>query len=105
MVWNYHDNNDLNVPDSPVTIRMKGIPAKKVLIHHYRIDQHFSNSYTLWKSMGSPQDPTAEQIAKLEQAGQLKLYTSPEWATTKDGKLNFSMKLPRQAVSLLVLEY
>ena len=105
MVWNYHDNNNLNVPDSPVTIRMKGIPTEKVLINHYRIDQQFSNSYSVWKSMGSPQAPTVEQVAKLEQAGQLQLFTSPEWVKTKDGQIDFKMELPRQAVSLLVLEY
>lgn len=105
MVWNYHDNNDLNVPDSPVTISMKGIPASEVLIHHYRIDQHFSNSYTLWKNMGSPQNPTRDQISKLEQAGQLQMYNSPEWVKTKDGEINFKLDLPRQAVSLLVLTY
>ncbi len=105
MVWNYHDNNDLNVLDSPVMLEMKGIPAEKVLLNHYRIDQEHSNSYTFWKKMGSPQNPTKEQIAELEKAGQLQLYTSPEWLKIEDGKANLKMDLPRQGISLFQLEW
>jgi xylan 1,4-beta-xylosidase len=86
MVWNYHDVNDLEVLDSPVTISMEGIPVEKALLSHYRINQEFSNSYTLWKEMGSPQNPTASQIDELEKAGQLHLYSSPEWIDIKGGK-------------------
>lgn len=49
MVWNYHDNNDLAAPGSPVSIKMNGIPGDKVLLRHYRIDKQFSNSYEVWK--------------------------------------------------------
>jgi len=101
MIWNYHDLNDLNVPDSPVTIRIEGIPTEKALVSHYRIDQEYSNSYTLWKKMGSPQPPDESQVRALEQAGQLHLYTSPEWLQTPEGKTEIEMNLPRQAVSLL----
>lgn len=103
MVWNYHDNNDLNVPASPVEIKLEGIPADKVLLNHYRIDQEFSNSYTAWKKMGSPQKPSPEQIAELEKAGQLQLFTSPEWVKIVNGKVVIKMELPRQGVSFLQL--
>ncbi|MDO9613619.1 MAG: beta-xylosidase, partial [Bacteroidota bacterium] len=103
MVWNYHDNNDLDVPASPVEIKLEGIPAGKVLLNHYRIDQKFSNSYTVWKKMGSPQNPGPEQIAELEKAGQLQLFTSPEWVKIVDGKAIIKMELPRQGVSLMQL--
>ncbi len=103
MVWNYHDNNNLEVPASPVEINLEGIPVEKVLMNQYRIDQNFSNSYTLWKKFGSPQNPTQEQIEALEQAGQLQLYTSPQWLNITDGKAVVQMNLPRQAVSLIQL--
>jgi len=101
MVWNYHDNNDLNVPASTVDIELQGLPSGKVLLNHYRIDQEFSNSYTIWKKMGSPQNPGSEQITELEKAGQLKLFCSPEWVKVVDGKAVVKMELPRQGVSLL----
>lgn len=105
MVWNYHDNNDLNIPPSMINLLIDNIPSEKVRVNHYRIDQELSNSYTLWKEMGAPQNPPQEQIRALEEAGQLHLYTSPEWRNIKDGKTHFEMELPRQAISLLTLTW
>jgi xylan 1,4-beta-xylosidase len=102
MIWNYHDD-DLPAPDSPVRLAVSGIPSnlKRVLVRHYRIDQEHSNAYTLWKRMGSPQNPTPEQYAQLEAAGQLSLLTSPEWANVTGGRIEMSFSLPRHAVSLI----
>ncbi|MFD3002951.1 beta-xylosidase [Pontibacter toksunensis] len=104
MVWNYHDDN-VEAPAAPVEVSMKGLPTDQVLLHHYRIDKENSNSYEAWKEMGSPQNPSAEQIAALEKAGQLQLLTSPQWVKTKDGKATVRMQLPRQGVSLLRLTW
>jgi xylan 1,4-beta-xylosidase len=104
MVWNYHDN-DTEAPASPVEVKLENLPAAKVLMHHYRIDKNHSNSYEVWKEMGSPQNPSDEQIAKLEKAGQLQLLTSPKWIKTEDGKAVIEMQLPRQGVSLLKLTW
>ena len=102
MTWNYHDD-DLPAPESPVSLRVSGLPSNvtRTLVRHYRIDQEHSNAYTLWKKLGSPQNPTAEQYARLEAAGQLQLLTSPEWVKTRDGNVELSFTLPRHAVSLI----
>ncbi len=105
MVWNYHDLNKTDLPSSPVKISLQNIPAKKILLHHYRIDQQFSNSYERWKEMGSPQSPTHAQIKDLEQAGQLALLDSPEWIEVINGQIELSVNMPRQAVSLLKLDW
>jgi xylan 1,4-beta-xylosidase len=55
--------------------------------------------------MGSPQNPSAEQIAELEKAGQLQLLGSPEWIKTNNGEASIQMELPRQGVSLLKLDW
>src|SRR6185503_3342997 len=70
MLWNYHDD-DLPAPGAQVQVAISGIPAgvHRVLLQHYRIDEHRSNAYTVWKAMGSPQQPTPEQYAKLKEAG------------------------------------
>jgi xylan 1,4-beta-xylosidase len=105
MVWNYHDNNDLTVADAPVSVKMSGIPAGKVLLRHYRIDRQYSNSYEAWKKMGSPKAPDQEQFAALEKAGQLQLIASPEWIVVKNGSAILNMELPAQGVSLLQLSW
>ena len=106
MVWNYHDD-DQPAPSAPVRLAVSGLPeaAGRVLVEHFRIDEGHSNAYTLWQQMGSPQQPTAEQYEKLEAAGQLQLLGSPEWLPVKDGNLELSFLLPRQAVSLLKVSW
>jgi xylan 1,4-beta-xylosidase len=84
---------------------LKGIIAQRVLVQHYRIDQKYSNSYEVWKKMGSPKNPTSEQILTLEKAGQLQLLTSPEWINVKNGELVMQFPLPRQAVSFLKISW
>ena len=106
MVWNYHDD-DLPAAGSAVRVRVAGIPAgvKRVMLQHYRIDETHSNSYTVWKGMGSPQSPTAEQYRQLKEAGQLELLSSPEWLEVREGQVTVPMELPRQATSLLRLTW
>jgi xylan 1,4-beta-xylosidase len=102
LLWNYHDE-DVAAPGAAVAVSMHGIPptVHRVLLHHYRIDERHSNAYTVWKEMGSPQDPTAEQYATLEAAGQLQLLDSPRWITPDDGRIRLDVQLPRRGLSLL----
>ena len=104
LTWNYHDD-DLVGTSSQIALAVKGIVGNKVLVQHYRIDQQFSNSFEKWKTMGKLQEVTPEQYGELEQAGQLQLYRSPEWKTTKNGNMTLEFELPRQAVSLVSLTW
>jgi len=106
MLWNYHDDN-LPAAGAEVQLTIAGIPlgVKKVLLEHYRIDDTHSNSYSAWKAMGSPQTPTREQYARLKEAGQLELLSSPQWLDVSDGKVIVGTYLPRQATSLMRLKW
>jgi xylan 1,4-beta-xylosidase len=53
--------------------------------------------------MGSPLTPTPEQYTQLEKAGQLAGEGAPEKISIADGAVKLKINLPRQAVSLLVL--
>jgi xylan 1,4-beta-xylosidase len=106
LVWNY-DDEDVAAPDAKVNMTIYGIPAgvKRVLLEHYRIDAAHSNAYTAWQNMGSPQAPTPEQYEQLKAAGQLQLLASPEWLEVAGEKVTIETNLPREAVSLLRLEW
>jgi xylan 1,4-beta-xylosidase len=106
MLWNY-DDDDLPAAGKEVQVTIAGIPSvvKKVLLEHYRVDETHSNSYSAWKAMGSPQTPTPEQYARLKEAGQLELLGSPQWLDVSDGKVTISTNLPRQATSMMRLEW
>lgn len=103
MLWNYHDD-DVKQGGKQVTVQLNGLP-QQVYMHHYRIDDEHSNSYEVWKKMGSPKNPSAEQIAQLEKAGQLQLLGSPEWIKTDKGEAIVRMTLPSQGVSLLKFDW
>jgi len=102
LLWNYHDE-DVPAPGADIAVSIKGVPATahRVLLQHYRIDNDHSNAYTVWKEMGSPQNPTPEQYARLQAAGQLELLESPRWITPDNGEIKLNVQLPRQGLSLL----
>ena len=90
-----------------IQVSFEGLPpaASRVLLRHYRIDENHSNSYTVWKQIGSPQSPTPEQYSRLEAAGQLELLESPRWLRSNKGSVDVKFALPRQGVSLLELSW
>ncbi len=106
MLWNYHDD-DLPATGAQVTVKIAGIPAgvRRVKLEHFRIDDTHSNAFTVWKTFGSPQNPTAGQYAQLKAAGQLQLLTSPQWLDVTEGSVITATDLPRQATSLLHLQW
>ncbi|HEY0456345.1 MAG TPA: beta-xylosidase, partial [Verrucomicrobiae bacterium] len=105
LVWHYHDD-DLPGPDAVVETRLQAIPLSsgRARLRHYRIDQEHSNAFTRWQKMGSPQQPTPEQYAELERAGQLALLEENSLRIA-DGVGIIRFNLPRQGVSLLELSW
>jgi len=106
LVWDY-DDIDAAADAAAIAVHVGGIPVAlhRVMLEHFRIDDTHSNAYTVWKAMGSPQQPTAEQYAQLRSAGQLELLSSPEWVEVKDGRIEVSTTIPRQGISLLHLSW
>ncbi len=106
LVWNYQDD-ELSAPSLPIDLGVEGMggPIHQVLLKHYRIDENTSNSYTAWKEIGSPQDPSAEQHAALVKSGQLQMANPPQWVKVADGKVHIDFPLPSQGVSLLQLSW
>jgi xylan 1,4-beta-xylosidase len=102
MLWHYHDEEG-SAAAVVVELEISGLPkhAQRILLEHFRIDERHSNAYTVWKEMGLPQQPTADQYARLEAAGRLEMPESPRWVTAPDGKVRVEFSLPRQGVSLL----
>jgi xylan 1,4-beta-xylosidase len=106
LVWHYHDD-DVPGPEAAVALSVSGLPLARgeARLQHFRIDEGHSNSYAAWKRMGSPIAPNAQQYAELEAAGQLAPMESVPAVRVEGGAARLSLVLPRQAVSLLVLEW
>ena len=105
LAWNYHDE-DVAVADASLRVIVSGLSSSvgRVLVRHYRIDGDHSNAWTVWKQMGSPQNPSAGQYARLESAGHLQLLDSPRWLPSH-GEAEIDFRLPREAVSLIGISW
>jgi len=101
LLWNYHDK-DTTSPARSVLVTVNGVHAKNVQLKIYIIDSQHNNTYALWKKMGSPQNPSATQIAELTKMGQLTCNVSKEIHSDK-GTFKIPITLERQAVTLLYL--
>jgi xylan 1,4-beta-xylosidase len=106
LVWHYHDD-DVPGPDAAVELTVDGLPtaARQARLAHYRLDATHSNAFAAWQRMGSPPAPTPEQYAQLEKAGRLERLEVPATILMHDSQVTLTFTLPRQAVSLLVLEW
>ncbi|HEU5458351.1 MAG TPA: beta-xylosidase [Terracidiphilus sp.] len=106
LTWNYGDENETR-PATPTEVEVQGIPpgVHRVLLETYRIDHTHSNAYTAWLAMGSPQEPTTAQYEQLKQAGQLDLFTSPQWLDVRNGTAAIRINQPYESVSLLRLSW
>ncbi len=104
LVSNYHDSGRPG-PVAPVALAVSGLPSGRMHMEHFRVDQEFSNSYEVWKNMGSPQKPMPEQYAALERAGQLQTVESPKWVTAENGTVKMQFDLPRHGVSLIRFQW
>ncbi|HKE96353.1 MAG TPA: hypothetical protein VKB34_18745 [Povalibacter sp.] len=104
MAWHYHDD-DVPGADAQVSLTATGLgKSRSASLTHYRIDQQHSNSYAAWQRLGSPMVLNEEQYAAVEKAGKLEQLEPAHEVTVSRGAVHLEFTLPRQAVSLLVLE-
>jgi xylan 1,4-beta-xylosidase len=107
LVWHYHDD-DLPGPDANIRLNVRGLPrafVKEMTLTHYRIDRDHSNSYAAWLAMGAPIAPSDGQRAVLLKAAQLAvLGGTAQPVSAKGNRAELDFQLPRQGVSLLLLE-
>jgi xylan 1,4-beta-xylosidase len=104
MLWNYHDDDNSRTPRN-VSLKLDNIPVKSVTLTRYVIDWTHSNSYEVWKKMGSPQQPTAGQIAQLEKAGMLQSIGKAQKVTVNNGAYTVKTTLQGQGVELVKMDW
>jgi xylan 1,4-beta-xylosidase len=106
LVW-YYDDDAVAAPPANIDVQVDGLSRnlRRVLARQFRIDDEHSDSFTVWKAMGSPQHPTPKQIEKLKSAGHLQLLSPPEWLKVQTGTMRLSFGLSRQGLSLIRLHW
>jgi xylan 1,4-beta-xylosidase len=89
--------------DAKVTIEINNLSNAPRTLEHYRIDADHSNAHTVWQSLGSPQDPTPEQLTAVHARMGLEEAPLPEVNVAgSTGIVN--LELPLGSASLLVFK-
>ena len=104
LLWNYHDVAGGSDDQRSVQLTLAGLPrtAKRARATEYSIDETSGNAYTAWLAMGSPQLPTAGQIAQLHAASKMRAVARD--LTRANGNAEVTVVLPRQSVKLIEIE-
>jgi xylan 1,4-beta-xylosidase len=106
LVWHYHDD-DVAGPAARVHLECSGLPAglAGATLTHYRVDGAHSNAYAAWLKMGAPVAPDSEQYAELKASSSLAVLAVPKRMRVSGGAATLDFTLPRQAVSLVILDW
>lgn len=104
MCWNYHDDDSKKI-NTLIKIALQNLPAGKVTVSNYLVDETHSNAYTLWEQMGSPQQVTTKQYSELESAGKLQKNGEAKQLPVLNGIANYQLSLAGQGVALVKVSW
>jgi len=100
LLWNYHDD-DIEARPASISLSVTQLRTRKVRVQRFLMDGSHSNAYAVWRSMGSPEHPTAKQFDELQRAGKLASGSPDAILITKDGTAKVDFELERQGVTLV----
>ena len=73
-----------------------------VTLHHWRVDETHSNAYTVFRDLGRPEQPSAEEIVQIKARMGLEPLENPRQLRI-DGPVQMQIELPCNALSLVEL--
>ncbi len=101
LVYCHHDDWDRK-ESHDLTLTLENLPMRgQVSITHYRIDRDHSNACAEWERQGKPDWPDDRQRAAILARSGLELFSAPEKADIRGGRLEMSFPLPMHGISLL----
>jgi xylan 1,4-beta-xylosidase len=109
LVWHYHDDL-VNAEPARVTLKV-AIPAtfaaspasRAIRVTHTRVDETHGNAFAVWLAQGSPEQPSAQELAALRAAMAPVVLSQQQLTPAADGSLSLSFDLPRFGISLFEL--
>jgi xylan 1,4-beta-xylosidase len=103
LVWRHADDQYATDPgETRVELRIERLPfSGDVRVDEVRIDARHSNSHAVWRALGSPQDPSDEQLRAIRARQGLERPDPERTARVRDGALSLRLALPLPGVSLV----
>jgi xylan 1,4-beta-xylosidase len=99
LVCSHHDDWDVTTATT-VVLQIAGLPDGNYRLRQSLIDATHSNAHSVWQAMGEPQQPTAEQVQRLQLAGGLETVAESAHSTSH-GRLQLDVTLAAQSVRLI----
>jgi xylan 1,4-beta-xylosidase len=100
LLWNYGDA-DIEAPAASVHLAIDGLKGKIVLESQFRLDGAHSNAYRAWQTMGSPAQPTQEQLMQLDRAGLLEETLHNHPVNFDGGSAQMDLEVPREGIVVI----
>ena len=105
MVYNYYDD-DIPGPAASVDLNLANLPTNgDATLTEYRIDEDSQQRPHRLGKNGIAAATQSRSVRKMKQAGQLSKMPDSQPVHIDGGKADVKIILPREAVSLLVLEW
>ncbi|MBO0810540.1 MAG: glycoside hydrolase [Microlunatus sp.] len=105
LVWRHIDDQyQTSDSQTPVTVTVRNLPAASYQLRHLRIDANHSNSFTVWESLGSPQDPTPDELGKITERQGLEELEAHRRVIPSGNTASLELSLPLPSASLLILD-
>lgn len=104
LAWRHTDDQyQTDDVQTAVDITLRGLPDGEYKLEHFRIDADHSNSYTAWKSVGAPQNPTEDELATIKSRQGLEELEPARTVRATSGIVALDLRLPLPAASLLII--
>jgi xylan 1,4-beta-xylosidase len=101
LLWHYRDD-DVPGPPAKVHVILTGLTRDRGLrARIWRVDHQNGDAFTAWKEMGSPDEPTPQQVAELLRAAHMMPRTLR--VKVRQENVELETRLPLQGVELIEL--
>lgn len=102
IVWNHLDDQ-YGESTEMITLRLAGLPnsGRPVRVSHYRVDDRHSNTHSRWLAEGAPQDPSAEQLARIRAGEELAEFEPTRNLLDCPPEMSFELALTAPAAALI----
>ena len=102
LLWHYHDDDILG-PEADISLSIGPIDGKALkTCRQHRVDEAHGNPFKTWLAMGSPKQPSDDQINQLKAVAAATEAEAPPLTAGQDS-VTLNVRLPRQSVVLLEL--
>ncbi len=105
LLWNFDEDPDATgEAEIELSVKNPAFSMRRAKIFLYRIDNQHSNAYAAWCELGSPQDPSPEQLEVIRGRESLEMVESPKSIEIGQNGFRKRFRLPMHGAMLLKIE-